>query len=307
MKNLIKKVSNTDRAVQVTVVGIIWNIILIIIKLFAGIYGRSSALVADAIHSMSDFVSDLAVLAGIRIARRPCDQTHNYGHGRFETLSTIVIAFSLFAAAAGIMWQGAVSIYGIWNGEEFTAPAPLALIVAAAAILIKEGLFHYTIHAGRKLNSQPLITNAWHHRTDAFSSITVLIGTAGAYFLGGRWILLDPLAALFVGVYILKFALKTLIENLNELLEASLGEEENQKIIDTANEVPGAINPHNLKSRRLGNTIALEMHIYVDPGLSVVEAHDIATEVEDKLKAAYGKSSYISVHVEPLESKGQAG
>jgi len=303
LKSLIKKVSNFDRAVQVTVVGIIWNVILIIIKLFAGIYGRSSALVADAIHSMSDFVSDIAVLAGIRIARRPSDQNHNYGHGRFETLSTIVIAFSLIVAAVGIMWQGAVTIYGIWNGEEYSAPASLALIVAAVAILIKEGLFHYTIKAGKKLNSQPLITNAWHHRTDAFSSITVLIGVASAYFLGGRWILLDPLAALFVGVYILRFALKTLVNNVNELLEASLGEEENQKIIDTANEVPGAVDPHNLKSRRMGNTIALEMHIYVDPELSIVEAHDIATEVENKLKEIYGKSSYISVHVEPCEEK----
>ncbi len=299
MKKIVKTKSNLEHATHVTLVGVLWNILLIVLKLFAGIAGKSSALIADAIHSMSDFVSDIAVLAGIRIASRPRDITHNYGHGRFETLSTVFIAICLIAAGAGIMWQGAVSIHKIWNMTVYSAPAFMTLIVAAISIIVKEGMFHYTVRAGKKLNSQPLIANAWHHRTDAFSSIMVLIGIASAYFLGGKWVLLDPLAALIVGVYILNFAFRTLVSNLNELLDASLGEDENEKIKIKVSQLHGVEIPHNIKTRKVGNTIAVEMHIKVAPHLSIVEAHNIATDVEQQLKEMYGNDSFISVHVEP--------
>jgi len=286
-------------AIRTTNIGILWNIFLIVIKFLAAVFGHSSALFADAIHSISDFVSDLAVLAGIRMASRPSDPGHNYGHGKFETLATIIIAISLFAAGIGILWEGVVHILQIIKGQTAHPPTPLALEVAGASILIKEGLYRYTFAIGKQINSKPLIANAWHHRTDAFSSVTVLIGISGAYFLGGKWAMLDPIAAIIVGVFIIKFGFNILISNLNELLEASLGEEENEKIRTIAGQVQGVINPHDVKTRKIGNTIAVEMHIKVDPGLSVLRGHDIATEVENKLKRNYGEGIIISVHVEP--------
>ncbi len=290
----------SDQALHVTRVGILWNILLTLGKLFAGIYGRSSALIADAVHSLTDFASDIAVLAGIRLAARPSDTGHNYGHGKFETLSTVFIAVSLILAGGGILWQGSVKIFHIWNGRVYELPTQLAIYMSLLSVLIKEGLYHYTIRTGKKVNSHPLITNAWHHRTDAFSSVAVFLGIAGAYFLGGKGSLLDPLAAIVVAVFVIVFGIKILVKNLNELMEASLGPDENDKIRQLCAEVPGVVNPHNIKSRKVGNSVAIELHIKVQKHLSIVEAHDIATHVEERLKQYYGHNSFTSVHVEPL-------
>lgn len=293
--------NSSEQALHVTRVGILWNIILIIAKLIAGIYGRSSALIADAAHSVSDFISDIAVIAGIRLAARPSDAGHNYGHGKFETLATVILSIFLALAGIGILWQGAARIALIWDGQIPELPTRLALSVALLSVLIKEGLYHYTIRLGKRLDSKPLIANAWHHRTDALSSLAVFLGVGGAYFLGGKWVLLDPLAAIIVGVFILIFAVKMLIQSMNELMEASLGQEENEKIRRICAEIPGVNNPHNIKTRRVGNSAAIELHIKVEPQLSIEEAHNISTDVEKRLKEIYGQNTFTSVHVEPCK------
>jgi len=298
-----KKADFTDtrinQARHVTWIGIYWNIFLVITKFIAGIFGRSTALVADAIHSLSDFAGDIAVLTGLKIAGKPVDDTHNYGHGKFETLSNIIISLLLIIVGFGILWNSILNIIGHLKAENILRPNWLALIVVVLSVIIKEGLYQYTVRSGKALNSPALITNAWHHRTDAFSSIAVLIGVSGAMFLGEQWVVLDPAAAAAVSLFIIKVGFGFLYDSLNELMEASLSQEHRESILALVDEVPGAKFPHNLRTRKIGNTVAIDMHIKVSPSLSIVEAHDIATQVEDKLKSVYGEKAFISIHVEP--------
>ena len=289
----------TSRARRVTWIGIAWNIALTSIKLVAGIFGKSQALIADAIHSISDFISDFAVLAGLKIADKPVDHTHNYGHGKFETLSSIIINILLFSVAIGITWEGITTIYDIVQGKTFQKPEWFTFVAAFLSVVIKEGLFRYTLKEGKSLNSPALITNSWHHRSDALSSLAVMLGIGGSILFGNKWVVLDPIAALIVAVLIFRFAYTSFFEAMNELLEASLGEEYNAEIKRIAATVPGANNPHNLRSRKIGKNVAIDMHIKVDPNLSITEAHDIATHVEDGLKEKFGPDSFISIHVEP--------
>ncbi|MBN2425619.1 MAG: cation transporter [Calditrichaceae bacterium] len=298
--------SSDERAKQagrVTLIGLVWNVFLTAIKLWIGIWGNSTALMADAVHSLSDFATDIAVLAGLKIAQKPVDATHHYGHGKFETLSAIFISISLFTVGLGLLWTGCKTIYLILHGYTVSTPEIWTMVAAFISILVKEGLYNYTIKAGRKYESQALIANAWHHRSDALSSIGVFIGISGAIFLGKNWIVLDPIAAILVSFFILKASYSTARISLSELTEASLTQEVNQMILNTVKSVKGVFYPHNLKTRKIGNTIAIDLHIKVKPSLSIVEAHDIATETENKLKEIYGKQTFISIHVEPLGSK----
>lgn len=293
------KSERSKTAFRVTWIGIIWNIVLIVIKLIAGVLGRSGALIADGLHSISDFASDIAVLAGLRLSDKPRDTTHNYGHGKFETLSTLSISILLFFVAAGIAANSAVALNDALAGSYPEAPQLVALFAAFVSIVVKEGLFQYTIKAGRKINSQAMIANAWHHRSDSFTSIAVLVGIGGAIVLGRNWTILDPIAALLVSVFIFKFSLSTFRESIDELLEASLGEELQNNIMKLTSGVSGAYKPHNIKTRKIGNNIAIDMHIKVDPKISITEAHDIASLVEERLQETYGVDTFISIHVEP--------
>lgn len=287
------------QASHVTWIGLIWNVFLTALKLWIGLWGKSSALVADAIHSLSDFSTDIAVLTGLKIARKPVDTSHHYGHGKFETLSTIFIGFSLFIVGVGLLWSGSKTIYDTFIGQPLPPPGKWTLLAAAVSIFVKEGLYQYTLKAGQKYQSQPLIANAWHHRTDALSSIGVLAGISGAIFLGSQWTVLDPIAAVLVSMVILVVSYTTAREAIDELMEASLSDEGNAEILNAAKSVPGVINPHNLKTRKIGSNIAIDMHIKVDPNLSIVEAHDIATKVEQQLKELHGRQTFTSIHVEP--------
>ena len=288
-----------QQASHITKIGIVWNVFLTVVKFFAGILGHSSALVADAIHSLSDFISDIAVLAGLRIANKPKDDNHHYGHGKFETLTTLAITLTLFFAGALMLYESGQSLYKMSIGRYPVAPKLITLWIALLSIGIKEGLYRYTLRTGKNINSQALITNAWHHRTDALSSIAVSIGIAGSIFLGAKWRLLDPAAAFFISIFILHFAAGIFKTAIYELTEASLDKDINDEILKTAASTPGAINPHNMKTRKIGSTYAIEMHISVDAGLSIVEAHDIASDVENKLKNRYGPDTFISIHIEP--------
>lgn len=292
-----------QQAAHITKIGIVWNVFLSVIKFAAGILGHSTALVADAIHSLSDFVSDLAVLAGLRIANKPQDDNHHYGHGKFETLTTLAITLTLFFAGALMLYESGLAVYKISIGKFPATPRLITLWIALLSIAIKEGLFRYTLKTGKTINSQALITNAWHHRTDAFSSIAVAAGIAGSIFLGEKWRLLDPAAAFFISIFILHFASGIFKTAIYELTEASLDKEINDEILKTAGTIPGALHPHNMKTRKIGSNYAIEMHLSVDAGLSIVEAHDIASNVENKLKERYGPDTFISIHIEPHQKE----
>jgi cation diffusion facilitator family transporter len=269
------------------------------VKLFAGLFGRSAAMVADAVHSLSDSATDVVVLFGFRISRKPADRDHNFGHGKVETLSATIIGIALLAVGIRLLAGGSTSIYLSLGGSILPQPGLIALAAAILSIVVKEGLYHYTLKTGQAINSPAVIANAWHHRSDALSSVAALAGISGAILLGKHGRLLDPLAAVVVSVLIIKVAISILCKSLNELLEASLDDDAQRTIIDTVSKVPGALNPHNLKTRRIGSSVAITIHIEVDKNLTVLQSHDIATDVERSLRELFGEDTFVSVHIEP--------
>ena len=294
----IKMERNRD-IYKVTLVGGIVNVVLLIFKFVAGIVGHSAAMIADAIHSFSDFVTDIIVLVFIHISEKPQDKSHDYGHGKYETLATTLIGAVLLTVAIGIIYSGAMKIT-IWaSGEQLKAPGLLALWAALVSIIMKEGVYHYSMVKARQLNSQAVEANAWHHRSDALSSIGTAVGIGGAIFLGQRWSVLDPVASIIVGAFIVKVALSLLRSGIGDLMEQSLPDAVEEEILRLASTIPGVVKPHDLRTRRIGNHYAIELHILVDGDITLRKAHDKASEVEDLLINRYGEGTHIVVHVEP--------
>ena len=285
---------------KVTLWGGAVNVLLLAFKFVAGIMGHSAAMVADAVHSFSDFVTDIIVLAFVHISGKPKDKSHDYGHGKYETLAMTFVATVLLVVAAGIIYGGVMKIVSWTNGEQLSAPGMLALLAALVSVVMKEGIFHYTMVKARKLNSQALEANAWHHRSDALSSIGTAIGIGGAIFLGQRWTVLDPLASVIVGLFIAKVSVDLLLGGIGDLMEQSLPDEVEQEILQLAGSVSGVEEPHDLRTRRIGNHYAIELHILMDGSISLCEAHDKASEVEELLRRQYGKETHVAVHVEPI-------
>lgn len=283
----------------VTLIGSAVNAVLILLKFIAGFVGRSSAMVADAVHSLSDFISDVIVLVFVKIAGKPKDKGHDYGHGKFETLATMIIGLLLILVGIGLMINGIRSVIGSINGEELPRPTMLALIIAIVAIVSKEWLYRYTIKSGKKLNSQAVVANAWHHRSDAVSSLGTLVGVAGAMFLGERWRILDPIAAIVVSFFIIKSGYDIVKPCISELLEASLPEDKEKEIVKLVTGVPGIVYVHNLRTRRIGNGIAVDLHAKMDGSITLSEAHEKATAAENAIRRAYGDNSIINIHMEP--------
>ena len=297
-----------SQAIYVTKVAMASNVLLTGFKFFAGIVGNSSAMIADAAHSMSDFMTDIAVIAGLKVAKKPRDSTHNYGHGKIETLSAAFIGLVLIAVAFGIFWGGLQKVIAFYQGEVLPAPSRIALAAAILSIVIKEWLYRYTIIYARKLKSDALIANAWHHRSDAFSSVGTMVGIGGAILLGGRWVVLDPIAAVILSFFIFKVAFDILYKNLNELLEASLDSATYRSIEEILMSTEGVLGFHELKTRKIGNAIAADVHIEVNRELNIVDAHEISTQVEDRLKKVCGKNGHFSIHVEPCsDSNSDSG
>ena len=299
----ITDMAREKKAARVTWVGFFTNLLLSTAKIIAGVVGRSSAMIADGIHSLSDFITDFIVIIFIKISSKHEDSDHPYGHGKFETFATMLISFALFIVAIGIFYSGSVKIYEVLNGRVIERPTYLAFIMAAVSIVVKEILYWYTIIVGRKIESPAVIANGWHHRSDAFSSIGTLIGISGAMFLGERWRILDPITSVIVGIFIIGVAYKLARPSIQELLEMSLPEEIEHSIEQKIQATPGVITFHHLRTRKNGNTFIIDMHIKVDPHSSIVEAHDIATHVENNLKTAFGKRTQINVHIEPYLTK----
>ena len=284
---------------KVTLVGGAVNVILLLFKFVAGIVGHSAAMVADAVHSLSDFVTDIIVLVFVHISGKPKDKDHDYGHGKYETLATTIIGVALLAVAIGIEYSGLTKILAWAQGEELKAPGMLALWAALLSIVLKEAVYHYSMIKARQLQSQAVEANAWHHRSDALSSIGTAIGIGGAIFLGQRWTVLDPVASIIVGLFIIKVSVDLLRSGIGDLMEQSLPDEVEDEILRLAASVPGVVEPHELRTRRLGNHYAIELHILMDGNITLCEAHDKATEVEDILRQHYGQETHIAVHVEP--------
>ena len=287
---------------QVTLVGGVVNVVLLLFKFVAGIVGHSAAMVADAVHSLSDFVTDVIVLVFVHISSKPKDKSHDYGHGKYETLAMTLIGVALLIVAIGIIYHGAMEIIAGMKGEQLEAPGTLALWAALLSVLLKEGVYQYSMVKARQLNSQVVEANAWHHRSDALSSVGTAIGIGGAIFLGQRWTVLDPIASLVVGAFIVKVAVDLLHRGIDDLMEHSLPRNIEEEMLEIVEEVPGVVYPHDLRTRKIGNHYAIELHILMDGDITLREAHNKASEVEDLLRARYGEHTHVAVHVEPKEN-----
>ena len=287
---------------KVTLVGGVVNVVLLLFKFVAGIVGHSAAMVADAVHSLSDFVTDVIVLVFVHISGKPKDKSHDYGHGKYETLAMTLIGVALLIVAIGIIYHGAIEIVAWMKGEQLEAPGTLALWAALLSVLLKEGVYQYSMVKARQLNSQVVEANAWHHRSDALSSVGTAIGIGGAIFLGQRWTVLDPIASLVVGAFIVKVAVDLLHRGIDDLMEHSLPRNIEEEMLEIVEEVPGVVYPHDLRTRKIGNHYASELHILMDGDITLREAHNKASEVEDLLRARYGEHTHVAVHVEPKEN-----
>ena len=286
---------------KVTLVGSVGNMALIVFKSVAGWIGHSSAMMADAVHSLSDFVTDMVVLVFVGISAKPQDQSHDYGHGKFETIASFLIALALVAAATGIVVSGGMKLAAWWNGEELQSPGWIALWAALLSIVVKELLYQYTARKGRKMDSQVMVANAWHHRSDALSSVGAAIGIGGAIWLGQRWTVLDPLASIVVGLMLVRVAWQLLKTSVGELTEGSLPAETEQEIEKIICSFVDVRQPHNLRTRRIGDHIAIETHVRMEGSLPLSTVHERATAIERKLKERFGPKTHVTIHMEPIK------
>lgn len=284
---------------SVTWLGMAVNAILSAFKIASGVVGRSSAMIADGVHSLSDFISDIVILIFLRISSKGRDKNHDFGHGKFETMATFILSLILLVVAARIMSHGIDKMRAILRGEEVPVPTMIALIAAAVSILAKEILYRITVRVGKRVNSPAVIANAWHHRSDALSSIGSLIGIGGAIWLGKKWVILDPVTGCIISIVIIVVAVKMALPAMRELLDISLPDETEDEIIRLASSVEGVKDVHNLKTRRNGPSVIIDAHIMVDYRISIVEAHCIATTVEDLLTDHFGRETQINIHIEP--------
>ena len=286
---------------QVTLAGSAVNLLLTVFKFVAGLLGRSAAMTADAVHSLSDLLTDAVVLVFVHISSKPADKNHDYGHGKFETLASTFIGMALMVVAGGILYASGTSLAAWFRGEDLPRPGMLALWAALVSILLKELTFQYTVRKARKLESPALEANAWHHRSDALSSIGSLVGIGGAILLGDRWTVLDPLASVVIAFFIIHVAWKLLRQNLLELTDASLPEEVEKEILQIVSSFPEVSDPHNLKTRRIGNHFAIELHVRMDGNISLLQAHSSSHYIEKALKDHFGPDTHVTVHVEPVK------
>ena len=286
---------------KVTLVGSAGNVALLAFKFAAGVLGHSSAMIADAIHSLSDFITDVVLLAFVHMSAKPQDEDHDYGHGKYETFATLIIGLAIMAAATGIIISGVDKLVDWVGGRQLAAPGWLALAAALLSIVVKEVMYRYTVLRGKALDSPALVANAWHHRSDALSSIGAAVGIGGAILLGNRWTVLDPLASVVVGLMLLKVAIGLLRSSVGELTEHSLSSEVEKEIEDIICSYPDVSDPHNLRTRRIGNRFAIEVHVRMDGNTTLTAAHNRATAIEQRIRQRFGKQTHISIHMEPVK------
>ncbi|MCQ2347097.1 MAG: cation diffusion facilitator family transporter [Paludibacteraceae bacterium] len=293
--------SRSSHITRITVWGAVVNLLLTVLKMIAGIVGCSAAMVADAVHSLSDLVSDAVVLVMVRISAKGRDEDHDFGHGKYETLATLAIAVLLFVVGVELLKSGIAKIRFVALGGVLPMPGQVALWAALLSIVAKEVLYQVTVRVGRREDSQAVIANAWHHRSDALSSVGALVGIGGAMLFGGQWTVLDPVVSCLISIVIMVVSVQMALPALRELTDASLPEKEEKQIMSLIAAVEGVESVHNLKTRRSGPNYIIDAHIVVDPNSTVLEAHRVTIEVEKALWAHYGTDTQISLHVEPAE------
>lgn len=289
---------------RVTIAGSIINILLLAFKFAAGILGHSAAMIADAIHSLTDFVTDAIVLVFVRLGSKPTDRDHDYGHGKYETLASAIIGVSLLVVGMMICYSGVTKTYHAMCGEPLQQPGFIALAAAVASVVLKEWAYRFTVRVGRRCHSEAVVANAWHHRSDALSSVGTTVGIGGAIILGEKWAVLDPLTAIVVSFFIMKAAWSVLSKAVGELTDGSLPKETEDEIESIVSEDKEVSVVHNLCTRRIGNRIAIEMHVRMPGETSLYVAHHHATEIEQRLKQRFGADTHISIHLEPVKVNG---
>ena len=281
---------------KVTWIGLLVNLFLAGFKFTAGIFGRSQALVADAIHSLTDLTTDIAVIAGSHYWARPPDDTHPYGHKRMETLVTVFIGMMLAAAGVGIGWKAVSTLHQ----KNVTAPGWIAIVAAFASIVCKESIYRWTVRTGKRLKSAALAANAWHHRTDALSSLPVLVAVAGAKAFPS-WSFLDRLGAVVVSIFILHASIKIIWPALSELIDVGAPIETRRKIRDIALKNDGVLQVHDIRTRYISASIQVELHIVVEGSITVREGHAIADDVRKRIVEEITEVLDVTVHVDPPE------
>lgn len=289
---------------RVTIAGSIINILLLAFKFAAGILGHSAAMIADAIHSLTDFVTDAIVLVFVRLGSKPTDHDHDYGHGKYETLASAIIGVSLLVVGMMICYSGVTKTYHAMCGEPLQQPGFIALAAAVASVVLKEWAYRFTVRVGRRCHSEAVVANAWHHRSDALSSVGTTVGIGGAIILGEKWAVLDPLTAIVVSFFIMKAAWSVLSKAVGELTDGSLPKETEDEIEKIVSEDKDVSVVHNICTRRIGNRIAIEMHVRMPGETSLYVAHHHATEIEKRLKQRFGADTHISIHLEPVKVNG---
>ena len=297
--------TRVQRITRITVFGTIVNTLLLTFKFLAGILGGSAAMLADAVHSLSDFLTDIVVLVFVKISNRPADRKHSYGYGKYETLATLCIGIALLAVGIGIAVDGVEKIIQVWNGETLAQPGWIAFWAAIASIALKELTYWLTIRVAKQVDSEALRANAWHHRSDALSSIGTGLGIGGAILLGQKWTILDPIAALVVSVFIVLTALRLTYGALGEFLEQSLPEENENEIRAIVAADKELSELHHLCTRRLGNRVAIEMHLRMPGNTPLTIAHKHASAIEQQLKQRFGDQTHINIHLEPTKVNGK--
>ncbi|MBW6509555.1 MAG: cation diffusion facilitator family transporter [Desulfuromonadales bacterium] len=283
----------TRAARKVTLIGLVVNVINAGVKMFVGFWANSYALIADGIHSASDMLSDVLVLVASHYGRRQPDKDHPYGHDRYETLATLILGALLIAVAGALVWD---SLMRLLTPRELVTPGAIALVVALASIVSKEWIYHYTMRIARQINSRLLEGNAWHHRTDSLSSIVVFVAIGGA-LLGISW--LDQLAAVFVALMVARIGFTLIWESLKELVDTALPQDEVNAIRAAVLTIPGVRDVHDLRSRRMANRTLLDIHLQVDPHISVSEGHEVGAWVARLLRNQYDHISDVTFHIDP--------
>ena len=296
-----------DRATRITWIGIAVNAFLLAAKVAAGILGNSQAMIADAAHTFSDFATDFAVLIGIRLSRKPQDTDHAYGHGKYETLAAATVGIGLFGAGLKLGWDALHTIVGAIGGATLTAPTQLAFWAAIVSVIAKELLYRKTIAVGHATASDSVIANAWEHRSDALSSVGTAAGIGAATFLGDEWAVMDPIAAALVSLLMLKVAFNIIRDQLGNLTERALPESVHQEIESISLSFPDITHPHNLRTRTVGKTVVIDLHVRVDPDMRVAAAHAVVSDLERKLRDRFGDDTITTVHIEPLKPTVRAG
>ena len=303
--NVMKEKDREKSIYRVTLAGSAVNVVLLVFKFVAGFLGGSAAMIADAVHSLSDFITDVIVLLFVKLSAKPEDSDHDYGHGKYETLATSLIGLALMFVGVMIMHNGVCSIASAIMGSPLPQPGMIALAAALVSIALKEWAYRFTVKVGRKCESQAVIANAWHHRSDALSSIGTAVGIGGAILLGDKWAVLDPIAAVVVSVFIIRTAWQLTKQSAGELLEQSLPADMEREIVDIVAREPMTSEVHHLRTRRIGSHIAIEMHLRMPGDISLYESHQHATNIEQKLRKRFGASTHIGLHVEPLKINGK--